>query len=226
MQPDLARLSAQLGYEFNNPQLLDAALTHRSIQGENNERLEFLGDSIVNFIIAEALYFKFPNAREGDLTRFRANFVRGETLAQLAMHFSIGDYLHLGPGELKSGGYRRASILADAMEAIIAAIYLDAGFETCRKKVLQWYDKLFTDFALIDQHKDAKTRLQELLQSQKKSLPTYVVKQVSGEAHQQVFHVDCYVPGLEGVTSGSGPSIRRAEQQAAEKYLKLLQSQE
>lgn len=222
MQPNLESLSNKLGYKFSNLKFLENALTHRSVSGENNERLEFLGDSIVNFIIAEALYMRFPNLREGVLTRFRANLVRGETLAQLAVDFSIGDYLRLGAGELKSGGHRRASILADALEAIIAAIYLDGGFDACRKQVLQWFSQLLSQSQQVEHQKDAKTKLQELLQARKKPLPAYIVKQVAGDAHEQIFYVECRVEGLEGTSTGSGPSIRRAEQQAAENYLHWL----
>lgn len=214
-------LMRQLDYKFNSSELLQAALTHRSVRGQNNERLEFLGDSLLNFIIAEKLYHQHRAAKEGDLSRLRANLVKGETLAEIALELKLGDFLRLGPGELKSGGFSRKSILADAFEAIIGAIYLDSDFHTCRKKVLGWFESRINGInpAL---EKDPKTRLQEYLQSKHLPLPQYEILSIEGEAHAQVFHIECRVPGLAFVTSSVGSTRRKAEQLAAEKYLQLL----
>lgn len=217
----LDRLMPKLGYEFNNINLLQAALTHRSVRGPNNERLEFLGDSLLNFIIADQLYHRLTQAKEGDLSRLRALLVKGETLAEIAQEFELGDFLRLGPGELKSGGFTRKSILADAFEAIIGAIYLDANFETCRQKVLDWFDNRLQEIHLAVK-KDPKTRLQEYLQSRHLPLPQYDILTIEGEAHAQVFHIECRVSGLTFVTNSVGPSRRKAEQLAAQKYLELL----
>lgn len=214
-------LMRQLNYEFNNPSLLQAALTHRSLRGQNNERLEFLGDSLLNFIVAEQLYLQYQFAKEGDLSRLRASLVKGETLAEIAQEFKLGDFLRLGPGELKSGGFSRKSILADALEAIIGAIYLDSDFKTCREKVLGWFDTRVKEISLALE-KDPKTRLQEYLQSKHLPLPQYEILSIEGEAHAQVFHIECRVQGLAIVTSSIGPTRRKAEQLAAEKYLQLL----
>ncbi|WP_220495477.1 ribonuclease III [Oceanospirillum sediminis] len=211
-----------MGYTFNNINHLKLALTHRSFGGRNNERLEFLGDSIVNFVIAEALYHQFTEAREGQLSRLRARMVKGLTLAELAREFELGDYLQLGSGELKSGGYRRDSILADAMEAVIGAIYNDAGMEVCRERVLTWYRERLTNLNLNDTQKDPKTLLQEFLQSRQQALPKYEVISVEGEAHDQTFTVECEVVLLEQKTTGIGSSRRNAEQQAAQKALESL----
>lgn len=217
----IARLMQKLGYQFTNLNLLQAALTHRSARGPNNERLEFLGDSLVNFVIAAELYQQFPKAEEGELSRLRSVLVKGESLAQLAQELELGDYLHLGPGELKSGGFSRQSILADAFEAIVGAIYLDSDFNTCREKVLHWFSSRIKEVHLAIQ-KDAKTRLQEYLQARKLPLPTYDVLTIEGEAHAQVFHVECRVMGLPHFTRSSGSSRRKAEQIAAEDFLNLL----
>jgi ribonuclease III len=211
----------RLGYQFNNTDLLLAALTHRSMRGNHNERLEFLGDSLVNFIIAEKLYLLYQNATEGELSRLRASLVKGETLASIAQEYQLGDFLRLGPGELKSGGFLRQSILADALEAIIGAIYLDSSFEVCREIVLNWYDSRMNQIHLAV-HKDPKTRLQEYLQAKHLPLPNYEILEIEGEAHAQVFQVECSVQGLPFVTQSAGASRRKAEQLAAEKYLQLL----
>ncbi|CAM4425780.1 MAG: Ribonuclease 3 [Legionellaceae bacterium] len=219
-------LSQKLGYYFQQSQLLNYALTHRSVPGNNNERLEFLGDSIVNFVIAKALYELFPTAKEGDLSRIRATLVKGDTLAELAQEFNLGDYLILGSGELKSGGFRRKSILADAMEAIIAAIYLDGGMDACQKCILRWYDSRLvsvTEFVSLKVPlKDPKTRLQELLQKKKLELPIYTITSIKGEQHEQIFHVTCQIEKYNYVTEGIGKSRRDAEQEAAKKYLDHL----
>lgn len=217
------QLCNQLNYHFNKVSLLETALTHRSVSSENNERFEFLGDSIVNFIIAEALFEKFPKAREGQLSRLRANLVKGETLAEIAQERSIGDYLILGSGEMKSGGFRRASILADALEAIIAAIYLDAGMTQCKSLVLSWFDARLQATSLSNEVKDAKTQLQEFLQAQKKELPNYQIEKIEGDAHAQTFYVSCQVTGMQEISHGTGSSRRRAEQDAAAEFLSLIQ---
>ncbi len=215
-------LSRQLGYQFQDPALLKAALTHRSVRGGNNERLEFLGDSIVNFIIADELYRRLPQAKEGELSRLRSNLVKGEMLAELAREFDLGQYLHLGPGELKSGGFRRESILADAIEAIIGAIYLDGGISACQQCVVQWYTARLQQEALQLYIKDAKTKLQEYLQSKGLSLPIYQVQAIEGEAHEQVFHVNCSLAQLSLQAQGVGGNRRKAEQEAAAKLLALI----
>jgi ribonuclease III len=220
----LDAFSRRIGHSFGDIALLELAMTHRSYGGQNNERLEFLGDSIVNFVIAEALYQRFPQAREGQLSRLRARLVRGQTLAELAREMDFGDYLRLGSGELKSGGQRRDSILADAVEAVIGAIYLDVGMDTARARVLAWYAARLEAIDLQDTQKDPKTRLQEFLQSRQVALPRYEVVSVEGEAHDQIFTVECHVELLEAHTLGTGTSRRHAEQQAAEMALARLET--
>lgn len=198
------------------------ALTHRSYGNQNNERLEFLGDSIVNMVIAENLFLSFDKAREGHLSRLRARMVKGVTLAEIGREFELGSYMRLGSGELKSGGFRRESILADAVEAVIGAIYLDSDFYTCREQVLRWFEHRLTQLDLQDTQKDPKTRLQEYLQSRQFPLPRYDVISVDGEAHNQTFHVSCVLSSLDRETSGIGSSRRVAEQEAARSALKQL----
>ncbi len=220
---DLAQLERKLGYQFSDRSRLELALTHRSCGSRNNERLEFLGDSIVNFVIAEALFEQFPKAREGQLSRLRARMVRGVTLAEIGREFGLGDFLRLGSGELKSGGYRRESILADAVEAIIGAIYLDAGMEVCHERIRSWFNERLVGLSASDQqNKDPKTRLQEYLQARQQSLPNYTVVDICGEAHDQVFSVLCDLPCLKVPSKGEGSSRRGAEQQAARNALKQL----
>ncbi|MGO0306787.1 ribonuclease III [Endozoicomonas acroporae] len=220
---ELARLQKKLGHEFSNQSLLALALTHRSFGSRNNERLEFLGDSIVNFVIAEALYERFPDAKEGQLSRLRARMVRGVTLAELGREFELGDFLRLGSGELKSGGFRRESILADAVEAIIGAIYLDAGMAVCHQRIRAWFTTRLDQLTTTDeQNKDPKTRLQEYLQARQQSLPKYQVTDIQGEAHDQHFSVICELECLDEPSQGEGSSRRGAEQQAARNALKLL----
>lgn len=221
-KPDLARLQRRLGYEFRDPAHLQLALTHRSYGSQNNERLEFLGDSILNMVIAERLYQTFQSAREGQLSRLRARLVKGVTLAEIAREFELGEFLSLGSGELKSGGFRRESILADAVESIIGAIYLDSGFDRCREMILAWFDERLERLSLQDTQKDPKTRLQEFLQSRQHPLPQYEVVSVEGEAHAQLFRVECAVPELQTRTIGNGGSRRLAEQQAAREALRVL----
>jgi len=221
-----AVLQKALGHEFADRQLLTKALTHRSAGGRNNERLEFLGDSIVNHIIAEALYRRFPGAREGELSRMRASLVKGETLAELARELQLGDYLLLGPGERKSGGYRRSSILADTLEALAGAILLDAGFERCRVCVMAWFARRLEQLAAaVDKgvpDKDAKTRLQEYLQGRGNPLPQYELLAVRGEDHDLQFSVACRLGNPQLVAEGSGSSRRKAEQAAARDALQRL----
>lgn len=215
-------LSLKLKYEFKQAKFLKVALTHRSKGGDHNERLEFLGDAVVNFVIAEALYQQFPTATEGELSRWRASLVNRDTLADLAKEFELGRYIFLGPGELRSGGSERHSILSCAMEAIIGAVYLDGGFEAAQNKIMDWYDNLLQSLSSAASHKDPKTLLQEYLQSRRLSLPIYKVEMISGEAHQQFFTVACQVDGLEDKSIGTGTSRRRAEQDAAQGMLEML----
>ncbi len=211
----IRQLSDLFKYQFNDVSLLELALSHRSYQHNNNERLEFLGDSILNFTIAESLYQKFKTLPEGDLSRLRASLVKAESLAEVAKSIKLGDFILLGEGELKSAGWRRPSILADTFEAIIGAIYLDGGFEEARKFILNFFQ---TQIESIDPKrivKDAKTTLQELLQSRKLMIPEYKVIKIEGEAHNQVFFVQCEISQLRLQTEGSGTSRKLAEQEAA-----------
>ncbi|WP_455366165.1 ribonuclease III [Kaarinaea lacus] len=217
------KLSNKLHYKFSDLSLLTEAITHRSKHSINNERLEFLGDSILGYVISSELFQRFPQAREGQLTRGRAALVKGETLAELALHIELGDYLHLGPGELKSGGHRRKSILADAMEAIIGAIYLDGGLEAARQHILAIYSDKLSELSLDEVGKDPKTQLQEYLQARKQPLPHYEVVATTGSEHEQVFEVSCKVKILPRAVKGTGRSRRKAEQSAASKVLKLLE---
>ncbi|SFQ34089.1 ribonuclease-3 [Geopseudomonas sagittaria] len=222
MSNPLQRLERQLGYKFQDPDLMILALTHRSFAGRNNERLEFLGDAILNFVVGEALFKRFPQAREGQLSRLRARLVKGETLARLALVFELGEYLRLGSGELKSGGFRRESILADATEALIGAIYLDTGMEAARDRVLAWLAPYFDELTLVDTNKDPKTRLQEFLQSRGCELPRYDVVDIQGEPHCRTFFVECEIALLNQKTRGQGASRRIAEQVAAAAALVAL----
>ncbi|GLT14946.1 ribonuclease III [Vibrio algivorus] len=222
MNSQIPRLQKKIGYQFNDASLLNLALTHRSANSKHNERLEFLGDSILSFVIADELYHRFPNINEGDMSRMRATLVRGHTLAELGREFVLGDYLKLGPGELKSGGFRRDSILADAVEAIIGACYLDSDIEVVRKVVLAWYQTRLDDIQPGVSQKDPKTRLQEFLQGRRKPLPVYTVAKIKGEAHNQEFTVSCEITGVAEPVVGKGTSRRKAEQAAAELALGVL----
>ena len=222
MTSGLDRLEKEIGYQFSDPGLLRQALTHRSVGKQNNERLEFLGDSILNFVIAEALFEKFPDSREGDLSRLRASLVKGEKLTELAVGINLSEYLILGSGEMKSGGYRRASILADTMEAIIGAVHLEGGFARCKELILDIYQKPLSIISSSENLKDPKTRLQEYLQSRKLALPEYHLDEVTGESHNQFFTISCHVSCLEESTIGKGSSRRKAEQESAELALDLL----
>ncbi|NWL79000.1 ribonuclease III [Pseudomonas taiwanensis] len=222
MSVSLSRLERKLGYTFKDQSLMTLALTHRSFAGRNNERLEFLGDAILNFVAGEALFERFPQAREGQLSRLRARLVKGETLALLARGFELGEYLRLGSGELKSGGFRRESILADALEALIGAIYLDSGMEAARERVIAWLTNELEGLTLVDTNKDPKTRLQEFLQSRACELPRYEVVDIQGEPHCRTFFVECQVTLLNDKTQGQGASRRIAEQVAAAAALVAL----
>lgn len=220
---NLERLQKRLGYQFSDAQLLHTALTHRSFSADHNERLEFLGDSILNFTIAEALFERFPKAREGQLSRLRALMVKGETLAEIALEFEIGNCLNLGEGELKSGGFRRASILADAVEAIIGAIYFDTSMGAVKALILAWFESRLSTLSLeLNSTKDAKSILQEWLQGRKKSLPSYEVIKVEGELHDQAYTVRCAVSVSNEVTEGTASNRKAAEKLAAEAMLGVL----
>ena len=226
MNNDLDRLMARLGYRFNDIELLALALTHRSVSRHRNyERLEFLGDAQLGQIISIALFERFPDAAEGQLTRMRASLVRGQTLALVARELGLGDYLVLGGGELKSGGFRRDSILADSLEAIIGAILLDGGEAPCREVVLDWFDERLQIITPQSAQKDAKTRLQEWLQARKFELPTYQVTQVEGLAPKQTFEVTCELEQMQQTFKAQGASRRKAEQQVAATVLSWLEQQ-
>jgi len=218
------QLSKRLGYQFLKPALLDQALTHRSAKGFHNERLEFLGDSVLGFVIAEILYQKFPQSCEGELTRMRSSLVKGVTLASLAREFDLGDYLILGPGELKSGGFRRDSILEDAIEAIIGAIFMDSNIDTVKEIVLSWFNNRLDKINPEQEQKDPKSRLQEYLQGRKIALPQYEVIQITGQSHQQEFTVRCCSEKLKLEVITCGASRRKAEQEAASKLLDLIKN--
>jgi RNAse III (EC 3.1.26.3) len=219
---DPHRFAKRLGHDFARPELLIQALTHRSAGSLNNERLEFLGDALIGLVIAEALCERFPKADEGTLSRMRASLVKRESLAALARELRLGDALRLGAGELRSGGQTRDSILADALEAVLGAVYLDAGFERARSVVLGLFaDRLEqTDADRAD--KDPKTRLQEWLQSYKRPLPQYLVLSIDGDQHDQTFIVSCQLQDADMATCGIGTSRRRAEQAAAQSMLERI----
>ena len=221
----IERLQRRLGHHFQNPDLLARALTHRSAGPEHNERLEFLGDAILGFEAADYLYQHADMADEGQLSRMRAHLVKRETLAQIARELQLGEILRLGPGELRSGGQNRDSILADAIEAIIAAVYLDGGIDRARQLVRHLLGERLTNPGEGLQQKDAKTRLQEHLQAQHLPLPLYAVEQVDGDQHRQRFTVSCQVEPLPVRTEGQGSSRRKAEQRAAEAFLQALKEQ-
>ncbi|MFV8833850.1 ribonuclease III [Aquisalimonas sp.] len=222
MSDPLEQLSARLRYQFREPELLEEAVTHRSVSERNNERLEFLGDSILNFVIADQLFQRQPNDSEGGLSRLRASLVNRETLASIARQLDLGTHLRLGSGERKSGGRRRDSILSDALEGVFGAVYIDGGFIACRDLIVRLYAERLENLPSAAELKDPKTRLQEYLQSAKLSLPSYEVLDIAGKSHDQTFRVECRVPGIEQVTVGEAGSRRRAEQRGAEAMLKAL----
>jgi ribonuclease-3 len=221
--PDLQRFSRSLGTSGLGEDLLRQALTHRSAGAGNNERLEFLGDALLGFVIAQALWDRFPAADEGQLSRMRATLVKQDSLAGLARGLSLGDYLRLGAGELRTGGHARDSILADALEALLAAVYLDQGFDAARGLILEIFGTALDGLSSGAWGKDPKTRLQELLQSRRRPLPEYQVTDIAGTQHAQVFRVRCVLTDDGTVALGDGTSRRRAEQQAAETLLRLLE---
>lgn len=222
MKTAAAWLKDALDYECKDANLLEAALTHRSAGGAHNERLEFLGDAILNCVIAKLVFSEFGAADEGDLSRFRASLVSGEALAVIASEISLGDQIRLGSGELKSGGFRRKSILADALEALFGAIYLDGGFDAAARVIERLFVSRLDRLPTAAELKDPKTRLQESLQAQGLPLPTYSVDSITGEAHNQQFEVGCTVATLGLRTVATGASRRRAEQAAAQLLLNEL----
>ena len=221
---NIEQLEKILNYIFKDKSLLEQALTHRSFQGNNNERLEFLGDSILNFIIAELLFKKFNLLPEGDLSRLRSQLVKSSALSEIGIFLNLGDYLILGEGELKSSGWRRPSILADSVEAIIGAIYSDGGINAARELIISWYKDKIESINPNDIQKDSKSLLQELIQAKKIGLPEYNVVSIEGEAHCQHFKVSCSILKLGISIEGEGSSRKIAEQAAADEVLKKLKN--
>jgi len=220
----LATLETRLDHRFGNPALLEQALTHRSHSARHNERLEFLGDSVLNFVVAAMLFERFPKLDEGDLSRLRANLVKQASLADIGQRLELSQYLRLGEGELKSGGFRRPSILADAVEAIFGAAFLDGGFDIARKVIVRQYQPVLASVDPKTLGKDAKTLLQEFLQGRKLALPVYTVIATLGAAHSQQFEVECAIPALEIKVVAPGASRRAAEQSAAKLALEAAQA--
>lgn len=218
----LQRLAAALGHQFANPELLRLALTHRSFGSPHNERLEFLGDAVLSCVVTATLYERFGELKEGDLSRQRANLVRQESLAELAQGLDVGRYLRLGEGELKSGGFRRPSILADALEAILGAVYLDAGFGGAHDVILRLFKPMIDGLDPSESAKDPKTALQEILQARHLALPRYGLVATRGEAHSQEFEIECLIPELSIRSTGAGNSRRSAEQAAAQRALMMV----
>ena len=216
-------LEQSLDYEFKDAELLELALTHRSARAANNERLEFLGDAVLDFVVSEVVFHAHPESPEGDLSRLRASLVNDRMLARIAADLGIGEYLHLGGGERKSGGHRRNSILADALEAIFGAVYLDAGFGAARSVIERAYGGRFEEFPDAGELRDPKTRLQEWLQARGRGLPGYELLTVTGAAHRRRFEVSCSVDGGIAATSGIGSTRRNAEQESARQMLEQLQ---
>lgn len=213
---------AGIDYRFTDPKLLQDALTHRSMGARNNERLEFLGDSVLNLVVSSRLFELRPDAREGDLSRMRARLVRGVSLAEVASGLGLGKQLNLGESELKSGGFRRASILADAFEALLGAIFIDGGYDACRGVILDLFDPLIENLPSADDLKDPKTRLQEWLQGRARPLPEYELRREEGADHAKKFHISCTLPDDQTVVEAVGNSRRKAEQAAATQVLQLL----
>jgi ribonuclease III len=216
----LQQLQVVIHYQFKDDELLQTAMTHRSYsKNNNNETLEFLGDSILGLVISEHLYLRLVDATEGELSRVRASLVKEDALATVARDINLGDFLQLGSGELKSGGYRRASILSDAMEALFGAIFLDGGFEQCKKTILFLYEDYLVTLPSPGDLKDPKTTLQEYLQSHKHDLPEYEVVQTEGKSHDQTFTVECRIDAMNIISQGKGSSRKKAEQMAASRAL-------
>jgi ribonuclease-3 len=218
---DRNAITSATAHHFSNPELLRQALTHRSYGASHNERLEFLGDSVLNCVVAAELYRLFPQLAEGDLSRLRASLVNQQSLYEIALQVDLGAQLRLGEGELKSGGARRPSMLADALEALIGAVFLDAGFEAARKFTLHLFARPISAIDPLAPAKDAKTLLQELLQARRIPLPQYAVIATAGEAHEQSFRVECVIPELDIRTQGEGSNRRSAEQVAARRAYEL-----
>jgi ribonuclease III len=216
---------AGVDYRFDDPQLLRSALTHRSVGSVNNERLEFLGDSVLNTVVAMRLFALHPEAQEGDLSRMRARLVRGTTLSEVASSIGLGREIRLGEGELKSGGFRRASILADAFEALLGAIFIDGGYDACRAVILRLFDPLIAALPAAEELKDAKTRLQEWLQARGRPLPDYSLQREEGADHAKKFFVSCELTDDGTLAEASGRSRRQAEQAAAALLLEMLQEE-
>ncbi|MGD9108044.1 MAG: ribonuclease III [Gammaproteobacteria bacterium] len=226
MEQDLSELMHKIDYKFKDIALLKTALSHRSCGKVNNERLEFLGDSLVNFVVANELFKLFPEAQEGQLSRLRAYLVRGETLAEIAKEFDLSRYIKLGVGEFKSGGAYRVSILSDAVEAIIGAMFLDSDLETCYAKVTNWYQQRLGELSLEEVYKDPKSLLQELVQAKQLPLPEYDLVKITGKEHKQKFIVECKIALLNKPVQGEGTSRRKAEQAAASAALEELKDAE
>lgn len=222
---DLEKIENIIGYKFEKNAYLDCALTHRSANKNHYERMEFLGDAILSFVISGELYNKYPDAAEGELSRLRAHLVKGESLSELALTLNLSDYLRLGSGELKSGGFRRKSILADVVESIIGAIYLDGGIEPARQFILNLYNDKLSRLDIQNNLKDPKTRLQEYMQSKGLPLPDYEIVSTTGKAHNQTFSVSCQVVLMDKTMTATGSSRRKAEQAAANKVLQELEGQ-
>lgn len=215
-------LEKALGHAFSDSSLLEQALTHRSAGSRNNERVEFLGDSLLNMVIAETLFLRYPELEEGDLSRMRASLVNQDALAGVANELHLGEHLILGPGEMKSGGHRRASILADTLEAVFGAVYLDAGFQVVRETILRMFRERLENPVSPEELKDAKTRLQEWVQARNLALPVYEVESVTGEPHSQIFRVSCVLQEGAVRATGQASSRRSAEQEAARRVLEVL----
>ena len=215
-------LKQSLDYHFNDVELLRQALTHRSARGRNNERLEFLGDAVLDFVISDVLYKSHPQSAEGDLSKLRASLVKDTSLAELASLLGLGEHLILGSGERKTGGHRRESILADALEAIFGAVFLDSGFDAAVRTIKAAFGSRLHEFPDVEELRDPKTRLQEWLQGRQRGLPTYELVGVTGQAHRQKFEVECRVNDIDFSARGSGTTRRNAEQQAAEAMLQEI----
>ena len=213
-----------LDHDFADPSLLDQALTHRSYGVPNNERLEFVGDGVLNCVVARTLFERFPGLPEGELSRTRAHLVNKDTLAQVARRLGLGGAIRLGEGEMRSGGADRASILSDAMEAVFGAVFIDGGYEAARRTIDAVYAGLLRDADPMTLGKDAKTRLQEWLQARRMPVPEYAIVATTGEAHAQRFEVECRIPGLRVVATGAGASRRAAEQDAAQRALAAVRA--
>lgn len=222
MIQDLSLLCKKIGYQFSDSHYLQQALTHCSVGKANNERLEFLGDAILSFVISSVIYHKFPDIDEGQMSRLRSALVKGDNLTLMARELDLGNYLNLGPGELKSGGFRRDSILADAFEALIGAVYLDSDEVQVRTLILKLFEQQLQNIDLDRAIKDPKTRLQEFLQSRRLPVPEYEVVNIEGKSHKQTFTVSCRIEGLEQPVVAQGSSRRKAEQAVAESVLEQI----